>query len=375
MQQRCLVCERQSPDGNLYCEQGYCPGELSPWLLETGEYVGDVEIVRLVTILRSATVYAATRQGEPLFVKVAHQGSQHKERLKREAELLAVAQLKNVEAPFLPALLPATLNQAGNKQDVYTKTVRNGMLLYYYVFAYVEAEPLHDLLRRQSQLWINHIGWIAIQLATALAYMHRRARFHFGLCPEGILVRFAKEPPYAPHILLVDLGIASAGDQFPANWYPAFLMPAYAAPELIDDRKQAIKGDGHQIPPDPRVDVYGLGLVLYELLVGAPPVPSLLRSDADILAAVLRGQRLPMNRLDDVKAVADLALQAADLKLSRRPADPATVGQQLLTHFGSLPAEKRSRMPSSRTLLVVAVALLAIAFLTAFALSLASFAT
>jgi hypothetical protein len=78
-----------------------------------------------------------------------------------------------------------------------------------------------------------------------------------------------------------------------------------------------------------------------------------------------------MDRVDDVKAVAELALQATDVKPARRIADPLTFGQQLQGQFGPIPEPKRRRTVSTRTLLVVAGALLAIAFLLAFSLSLA----
>lgn len=378
MNQLCLLCERRSADGNLYCEQLYCPGELSPWVLEQGERIADVEIVRPVTILRSGALYAATRQGKPVFVKVAHQGGQHKERLKREAELLAVAQVKNVTAPFLPVLLPANAVMPENKTpdskiEVYAKTVVDGKLLYYSVFEYVEAESLRDILRKQPQLWINHVGWIAIQLATAVDYLHRRARFHFALSPESVLVRFGKEPPYVPRILLVDLGICASSEQLTSQWYPRFLEPAYTAPELIDERHSVVnvKQNGSTVAPEVYTDVYGLGMVLYEMLIGKPPVDHFLRSDVDVLKAVMQGQRAAMDRLDDVKKIAELAQQASDPKPSRRPQTPAALAQPLLAYFGDVPEEKKRRGPSQRTMLMVAGALLAIAFLVTLAVSLA----
>ncbi len=372
MQQYCLVCERRSSSSNLYCEQTYCPGELSPWVFETGERIGDIEVVRLVTVLRSAVVYAALRQGEQVYVKIAHQGSHNKERLKREAELLAVAQTQNVTAPFFPVLLPPTVPSSA-KGQTYGKVVAAGTLLYYYVFQYVEAESLRHVLRKQPQLWINHVGWISLGVATAVAYMHKRARFDFALSPEAVLVAFDKEPPNTPRVLLVDLGVVSTGDQLPASWSPGFVDPVYAAPELVDDRNYEFKNQGAQIAPEPRTDVYGLGMLLYEMLIGEPPVTSLLRSDRDVLAAVQRGQRLAMDRVDDVKAVAELAQQATDVKPARRPSDPATFGHQLQTQFGPIPEARKRRTVSPRTLLVVACALLAIAFLLAFSLSIVQF--
>ncbi len=375
MNQLCLLCERRAPDGNLYCEQTYCPGELSPWVLEQGERFADVEIVRPVTILRSSAVYAATRQGKPVYVKVAHQGNHHKERLKREAELLAVAQLKNVATPFLPVLLPANVAAPKGKSEVYGKTVVGGRLLYYFVFEHLEAESLRDILRKQPQLWINHVGWIAIQLAFAADYLHRRARFHFALHPECVLVRFDKEPPHVPRILLVDLGICAPAGEFAAVWYQQFLAPAYTAPELIEERRQNIdiKSNGGAIAPEPRTDVYGLGLMLYEMLVGRPPVADFLRSDAETLRVVIKGERAPMERLDDVKRIAEMAIQASDLKPGRRPQDPTAFVQPLLAHFGDVPEEKKRRTFSLRAMTLAAAALLAIAFFGVLAFSLSFF--
>lgn len=377
MNQLCLLCDRRSADGNLYCEQTYCPGELSPWVLEQGERFADVEIARPAAFLRSGVLYAAVRQDKPVYVKVAHQGAQHKERLKREAQLLAVAQVKNVAAPFLPALLPAHAATPETRNEPYGKTVVAGQLLYYFVCEYLEAESLAAILRKQPQLWISHVGWIAIQLATAVDYLHRRGRFHFGLCPESVLVRFDKEPPHTPRILLVDLGLCAPGDQFASLWYQRFMTPAYAAPELIDERSApfSIKQNGSAVAPDVRTDVYGLGIILYEMLVGKAPIEHLLRSDADVLKAVVNGQRAPMERLDDVKRIAELALQACDLKLARRPSSPAAFAQPLLAYFGDVPEERKRRGPSQRAMLMVAGALLAIAFLVSLAFSLSLLAS
>jgi serine/threonine protein kinase len=371
MQQHCLICQRTAPDANLYCEQTYCPGELSPLILETGEHIADIEIVRPVTILRSGVVYAGVRQGEPVYVKVAHQGAGHKERLKREAELCAVAQVKKVAAPFLPNLLPVNLQRAG-KQETYGKTMIAGRLVYYYVFTYIEAESLRDILRKQPQLWTTHIGWVSIGVATAVAYLHRRRLFHFGLAPESVLVHFDATPPYAPRILLVDLGIASPADALAQSWYPEFLPPAYTAPELIDERRRLPKQSGQQVPPSAQVDVYGLGLLLYEMLIGAPPIPDLLRGDEALYALAVRGPQQPMDRLDDVRPIAELARQCTDIQMNKRLPDPAAFGQQLMAFFGPIPeARKQNRRPSQRTVYVVAGAVLTVAFLLALAISMA----
>jgi serine/threonine protein kinase len=80
-----------------------------------------------------------------------------------------------------------------------------------------------------------------------------------------------------------------------------FVLPAYQAPELMG-------ANGER--PSAATDVYGLGLTLYELLVGEPTYTYKLRSDAEVYNAVRRNRRVQMNRVEDVQAVANVALQA-----------------------------------------------------------------
>src|SRR5205823_3184170 len=88
MKRSCLRCERTSPSNSLFCHEVDCPAEQSPAIFEPGDRMGDIEIVRTVTGLRSATVYEAVQQQRPVFMKVAHPGTDHRDRLIREAKLL-----------------------------------------------------------------------------------------------------------------------------------------------------------------------------------------------------------------------------------------------------------------------------------------------
>ena len=76
-----------------------------------------------------------------------------------------------------------------------------------------------------------------------------------------------------------------------------------------------------------------------------------------------------MNRVEDVKTVADIAIQAVDQQLVNRQQDATVLAKQLLAYFGEVPDEKKSRWPSLRTIMIVVAALLVIAFLIALALS------
>ena len=147
MKQVCLLCNRTSPDNNLYCQETYCPAEMSPNILDYGEWLGDIEIVKPVMILRSAALYEATHHKKKVFLKVAHPGPENKERLKREAEFLKAIQLKKDQNEFLPVLLPPYANTT-IQVDAYGKAMLRGHLLYFYLFEFVEGEPLRDVLTK-----------------------------------------------------------------------------------------------------------------------------------------------------------------------------------------------------------------------------------
>jgi hypothetical protein len=167
-----------------------------------------------------------------------------------------------------------------------------------------------------------------------------------------------------PRVLLFDLGLVSDASGLKTNWYPFFVLPAYTAPELVSNGK---------IRPEYATDVYGLGLILYELLVGEPAFTFKLQSDNEVYRTVQRNRLVRMTRVEDVKTVADIAIQAVDPQITNRQQDATVLAKQLLGYFGELPGEKKSRWPNVKTILVVVGALLAIAFLLAVVISLNNF--
>lgn len=365
MKQVCLLCERTSPDNNLYCQEIYCPAEMSPTILDYGEWLGDLEIIKPVMILRSSVLYEATHQKTKVFLKVAHPGEENKERLKREAEFLATTQLHKEQNKFLPVLLPPYANTT-IKDDAYGKTMLRGHLLYFCLFEFTVGEPLRDILTDNPQLWINHAGWLMISLATAVNFLHTKGIFHYAISPDAVLLHFyeTEENFNAPRILLFDLGIVSDANTVRRNWYPFAALPAYTAPELIDT---------HAIQPAYATDVYGLGLTLYEMLVGEPTFTYKLRSDKEVYAAIKRNRAIKMNRVEDVESIANIALQAVSDHIQNRQQDATVLVQQLSVYFGQLPKPKPSRWPSLNTIMIVIVTLLTIAFLIALAVSLNEF--
>jgi eukaryotic-like serine/threonine-protein kinase len=130
----------------------------------------------------------------------------------------------------------------------------------YYIMPYVEGESLRERLIREPRLPLEDALAIALQVADALSYAHARGVIHRDVKPENILLS-------GEHAMLADFGIARAVS---AARGPAMLtLPgervgtvAYMSPEQLSASPVL----------DVRTDIYSLGCVLHEMLIGAPPL-------------------------------------------------------------------------------------------------------
>ncbi len=156
---------------------------------------------------------------------------------------------------FLREIRLAANLQHPNILGLYDSGEANGIL--YYVMPFIEGESLRARLEREQQLPIHDAVRITRESAEALAYAHQHGVVHRDIKPENILLQNG-------HALVADFGIAravdAAGEKLTQTGM-AVGTPHYMSPE------QAMGADG----ADGRSDIYSLGCVLYELLVGQPP--------------------------------------------------------------------------------------------------------
>jgi serine/threonine protein kinase len=128
----------------------------------------------------------------------------------------------------------------------------------YYVMPYVAGESLRGRLERETQLPVEEALRITQQVAAALEFAHRQGVIHRDIKPENILL-------HEGVAMVADFGIAlavsAAGGTRLTETGISVGTPEYMSPE------QAL-GEGE---PDARSDIYSLGCVLYEMLVGEPP--------------------------------------------------------------------------------------------------------
>ena len=139
----------------------------------------------------------------------------------------------------------------------------------FYSMEFVSGEDLASLIRRVGRLPSDRVTDIARQLCGGLAAAHAQGVLHRDLKPANILV------DDAGLVRITDFGIAILRTD--AGLHMLTGTPGYMAPEQ--------RTTGTTLSE--RTDVYALGLVLYELLVGQHPLGERPRQVVTASAAVL----------------------------------------------------------------------------------------
>jgi tetratricopeptide (TPR) repeat protein len=124
----------------------------------------------------------------------------------------------------------------------------------FYSMELVRGEDLASLLRRVGRLPMEKAVEIGLQLCAGLAAAHAQGVLHRDLKPANILI------DDDGFVRITDFGIAISRNHADRHAFTG--TPAYMAPE------QWVPG----MPISERTDIYALGLVLYDLIVGSHPV-------------------------------------------------------------------------------------------------------
>jgi len=134
----------------------------------------------------------------------------------------------------------------------------------YLTMEYVEGVSLHSLIQQRGPLPIAMAIGILAEAADALHHAHTAGVVHRDIKPHNIVLA---DHPMGKIVRILDFGMAKimdSGGMKESMVLSAdgaiFGTPQYMSPEQC-----------RGLPPDPRTDIYALGCVGFELLLGEPP--------------------------------------------------------------------------------------------------------
>ncbi|WP_438017987.1 serine/threonine-protein kinase [Sorangium sp. So ce315] len=256
----------------------------------------------------SGVVYRAARDedGRRVALKVIHRHlsgtPQIFRRYHREAAIL-----KRIEGPHVVRMLDF---------------VEEGGLLVI-ALEHIDGSSLEEILQERAPLDIDEAIEIAVQICSALEIAHAAGVIHRDVKPANVLVeRPAAAPdghadaapsPLAGRVRVVDFGLAKVmhGEQMTTGLTEQdmiFGTPEYMAPEQV-------RGDD----VDARCDLYALGCILYEMVVGAVPFSK--GTPIAVMTAQIAEQPLPP-RASEHGGRISAGLEAVILRaLAKSPAD------------------------------------------------------
>jgi serine/threonine-protein kinase len=177
----------------------------------------------------------------------------------------------------------------------------------------LEGDLATDRLSESEPLPIvTAISWTQ-QVLRSLGEAHAKGIVHRDIKPDNIFVARV-QGELLPVIKVLDFGIAKAVggdqklDQFETLDGTVFGTPRYMSPEQAQGK-----------PIDHRSDLYAVGIMLYELLVGAPPFVD--KDAVVVMAKHIREHPLPLRRVAPSRTFPESLQRVLDRALSKTPED------------------------------------------------------
>jgi eukaryotic-like serine/threonine-protein kinase len=201
----------------------------------------------------------------------------------------------------------------------------------FYAMPYVEGESLRQRIERERQLSIPEAVRIAREVADALDYAHRHGVIHRDIKPENILLHDGRA-------LVSDFGISlavsrSEGGARMTETGMSLGTPHYMSPEQAMGERNL----------DARTDIYALGSVLYEMLVGEPPFTG--PTAQIIVAKAMNLEPQPVTTAR--KTVPPNVVAATMTALNKLPADRFATAAEFAAALSN-PAYRAAIGPSAR---------------------------
>lgn len=172
------------------------------------------------------------------------------------------------------------------------------------VLDYCEGGTLRDILEQETQLTLAEILTLIVEVLEALEHAQKERIVHCDIKPENILLTLT---PNGWRAKVSDFGIARLSQEFQGDRSGATGSPAYMAPERFY-HQYAISSD-----------LYAIGVVLYELLIGDRPFSG--NYDQLMVAHLNHAAKIPDTLPDGVRALLSKSMEKLMARRFRSAAD------------------------------------------------------
>ncbi len=153
---------------------------------------------------------------------------------------------------------------------------------HYFSMDYIDGVPLSVLMQKTKNVELEDLLNIAAELARAVHYAHKQSIIHRDLKPANIIIDMEGHPQ------ITDFGLAKILDTRSRLTKSDTIIgtPFYMAPEQT-------RGDNHLITP--RTDVWGMGIILYEMVT--KKLPFVGRSSIELYHKINNQEPVPPGKI------------------------------------------------------------------------------
>jgi serine/threonine protein kinase len=200
----------------------------------------------------------------------------------------------------------------------------------YFAMEFLEGRDLAALLRTEGALPWRRAQGVLLQVASALTAAHERKIIHRDIKPANVFIEAGRNDP----VKVLDFGIAKLVTGG-GNEDSSLAQSLTGSGEVFGTAKYMAPEQAFGTSDDPRVDVYSLGIVAYEVLTGKVPF-----SGVSVFEVITRHvnelPRSPRELVPELPVEAEAWILRA---LAKRPEDRFASMERMEQELRSIPAE------------------------------------